>query len=273
MASPANPALDPVVAAVRAELERQASASQQPTQPQPPHDPWRVKIGGQELQFNDPTTLQAQLDAQQAAFDARLAEMGRAAQQPQPDPTPEPAAPPADGVKPEVKRFAETFIDDPATAILQALESKLGPNFFGIVAQSAVQTAELRQNIAVDQFVRNHDDYVASPKNAETLQKIMETNNLPVTPQSLELAWGYAKSQGLVELPPAQQPAASRNVYQMPQQPAQSSSSPFPAPQAPPHPGRSAGGYESADAIMGDLHKLDRGTLAKIIADAQRYGG
>lgn len=159
-------------------------------------------------------------------------------------------------IKPDVAKFADKLLENPADAIEYAWGSKLGVErpsevFKGMAAQLMLQQrelAEMKQELVARQWVENNDDYDPSPENAQKLMGLLQQMNLPISYANLDAAYSYGIRSGVFSQSQSQQTA--------------------PIPAAPVAPPRISRGntFESTGDIMRDVENLSTAQLEELIA-------
>jgi hypothetical protein len=121
---------------------------------------------------------------------------GRAAHQPAPTPAP-PREPTAD----EEFVLAQEMASSPSKTFRKLVSSELGADVKDVKVRLA-KLAEYEANAAAQDYVDQHPEYHAIPRNGKRIQDAMREANLPITLSNIEKTVAELDSKGLIEHKP-----------------------------------------------------------------------
>jgi|SRR5690348_7350091 len=111
------------------------------------------------------------------------------------------------------QKWFGTLYEEPLGAIDQWAETRFGMPVDQLVqrlGQMEQATANVTQSSVMNEFVARHPELLQVSKdddvhNSQVVGSILQDNNLPLTANTLEMAYALAKDQGKLKLPAAQQ--------------------------------------------------------------------
>lgn len=184
-------------------LAQQGLASGNITPPEPPKpQPIEIEIGGQKLSFATPGDLQNALNQQLSANAQQIATLENAQAQRN---TPAPAA---DDKEARNIAFYEKFKEDPYEAMNMAMNHNI---FQGKVADpgavlrdAALGSESSRQLIEIARFRDLNQSYNPAT-DSQSLDRIRQSLNLPITADGLEAAYSMGLNRGIFKIPQQQE--------------------------------------------------------------------
>lgn len=191
---------------IRSELESSQQTQQGQTgQATPAGSPIRVNIGGQEYVFNSQEELSTALTRTLEAYNAKMAELAKAAEQAKQAAPQESRGSYVEEDRPKPfsqERYIELLRTDP----IQAQEYLDSYRYFNgevekpsqLITAALARVAQQDRIIAAYQFRDNHPEFPGGDQAADLLEQVRRENNLPFTLAGLEAALGIAQSRGLL---------------------------------------------------------------------------
>lgn len=185
--------------------QQQAQNSQEPR-------PIEITVNGQKLTFRDNEALAKGIELYgQNLYQAALnqARQQVPAQAPAPPPAANQGAPKADEFPDfDPDRFAKLASEHPLKALEYADKTRYGIDMREFVQSVSQTVTQQAQQLELMRFQRMNPDFNEfDPQHAQALTSLVRQNNLPLTSQSLSLAWRYALSNGIVQRPTYAAPA------------------------------------------------------------------
>lgn len=185
--------------------------TQAPTEPRP----IEITVNGQKLTFRDNEALAKGIELYgQNLYQAALNQARQQAPAPPPS-----AAPNANAGTPKADefpdfdpdRFAKLASEHPLKALEYADRTRYGIDMREFVQSVSQTVSQQAQQLELMRFQHMNPDFNEfDPQHAHALTSLVKQNNLPLTSQSLSLAWRYALSNGVVQRPAAPVPAPAQ---------------------------------------------------------------
>jgi hypothetical protein len=229
---------------------------------------FKVVLGGQEQTFTSMDELQKSVNAQleqarKDAAEARGVAAGVTQLAGQHVTAHQMAAAP-EVPKPDLGEFAKLLEKDVQAAFNYVDRFRFGTdNVAGVVQQLWQRQQAQEQVLAAYQFRENHPEYARTAENAQALQQVMQTYQMPLTYDNLEMAYALAQQKKLIHVGQTEEGELEPGPTQGPRYPSQ------PTNVAPPSVGRRAGG-DAAPDYLAQAEDMEADQLAALISKFER---
>jgi hypothetical protein len=248
-------------------VAQEVQKNQTAATPPPAGAPLKLNVSGREYQFSDPKEIEGAIAKTVETYEAELAKYR---EQLASIPAPAPANR-VTGDEDATPRFSnDEFLKMLETDSAGAFEKMLSEKIFGgkvdnpseILREAVLGIAEQRKTSAVGSFLQSHQDIAANIEHQKAIEQARLHLNLPVTPEGLNAAYGFAISQGAVPPPQFQQ----NPQYGAPQPQ-------YPQRNAPPAAPRGGAQTGTGPTSQEDWARLAGGLSTEQLADILRQNG
>jgi len=181
----------------------------------------------------------------------------------------DPAAVRAQTEKIDLEKYAAMLKEDPVKA--HAYVNRMifgGVDPVTVVRELVGRQIALENYLSVQNFLSTHPEYVSTPENDKVLLEVINAHKLPFGPQSLELAYTYAKDRGMLKDTTPQ----AGGFSSQPATGAASAASKQASPQTPPPIGRSSGGAAADVPYLDEVEQLDPEQILELVKRLERGG-
>lgn len=250
-----TPSLEELVKQQYEENQRKAAGEAAGGEAPPPAGDFKMNIAGQDYTFKSVEEMQnfmnSALTASQQAAAQTIEEVKRTL--PGTRMTTEEAH--RETPKPDLKEFARRLDENPADAFNYIDKFRYGTEDVpGLIRQMAAQQVAQGQMLAAYQFRDMHPEFNRTPENAEALSRVLQSYQLPLNYDGLEMAYAVAKQQGFIKTSEAEEEPPSWKSEPAP-----------PVRSAPPRAGRASAAGTSPD-YMSMAEDLDADQLLQVIS-------